>query len=114
MSADTTPVREEEQLDVESLSSYLGRSVSLEQFPGGHSNLTYLLNLDGQEYVLRRPPLGLVAPKAHDMAREFRQLQAVHPVFPPAPKPWLLCEDTSVIGAPFYLMERRCGLIVRR
>ena len=80
MSADTSAVRAEEQLDLDALSAYLnregfsgGRSISVEQFPGGHSNLTYLLKLDGAaEYVLRRPPLGPVAPKAHDMVREFR------------------------------------------
>src|SRR3954468_18830298 len=114
MAADTTAVREEEQLNVDALAGYLGRAVSIEQFPGGHSNLTYLLKLDGEEYVLRRPPLGPVAPKAHDMVREFRLLRAVHPVFPPVPEPALLCEDISVLGAPFYLMERRNGLVVRR
>jgi aminoglycoside phosphotransferase (APT) family kinase protein len=122
MSADTSAVRAEEQLDLETLSSYLksrgfsrGGRISVEQFPGGHSNLTYLLHLEGAgEYVLRRPPLGPVAPKAHDMVREYRILNAVHPVFPPAPKPALCCEDASVLGAPFYLMERRLGLVVRR
>ena len=122
MSADTSAVRAEEQLDLPALSAYLeresfslGRKISVEQFPGGHSNLTYLLTLDGgDDYVLRRPPLGPVAPKAHDMVREYRLLCAVHPVFPPAPEPALLCEDIAVIGAPFYLMERRRGLVVRR
>lgn len=122
MSADTSAVRAEEQLDLDALSSYLGRQgfsqggkIAIEQFPGGHSNLTYLLQLEGGgEYVLRRPPLGPVAPKAHDMVREYRILSAIHPVFPPAPKPALCCEDLSVLGAPFYLMERRRGLVVRR
>ena len=122
MSADTSAVRAEEQLDLDALSSYLdragfshGRNISVEQFPGGHSNLTYLLKLDAaREYVLRRPPLGPVAPKAHDMVREFRILTAIHPVFPPAPEPALLCEDTAILGAPFYLMERRKGMVVRR
>jgi aminoglycoside phosphotransferase (APT) family kinase protein len=114
MFIDTSPVRAEEQLDVTALAAYFGQAVSIEQFPGGHSNLTYLVKLDGAEYVLRRPPLGPVAPKAHDMAREFRILRAVHPLFPQAPQPFALCEDPSVIGAPFYLMERRRGLIVRR
>ena len=122
MSADTSAVRAEEQLDLETLSAYLeregfsgGHRISVEQFPGGHSNLTYLLKLDGAaEYVLRRPPLGPVAPKAHDMVREFRILRAVHPVFRPAPEPALLCEDVAILGVPFYLMERRRGLVVRR
>ena len=83
------------------------------QFPGGHSNLTYLLTFGDVEVVLRRPPFGPVPPTAHDMAREFRWLSAMHRVFPLAPKPYLLCEDTSVIGTVFYAMERRRGLVVR-
>src|SRR4029453_11368115 len=63
--------------------------------------------------VGRGPPLGPVAPTAHDMAREFRWLSAMHRVFPLAPRPYLLCEDLSVIGAVFYAMERRHGLVVR-
>jgi aminoglycoside phosphotransferase (APT) family kinase protein len=124
---DTRPVRESERLDWESLAGYLrarlpevvGVEVDLtlpltvEQFPGGHSNLTYLVRFGGQEFVLRRPPFGPVAPKAHDMAREFRILEALHPVFPLAPRPLLLCEDTDVVGSVFYLMERRRGLVVR-
>ena len=86
----------------------------VEQFPGGHSNLTYLLYAGDHEYVLRRPPLGPVAPKAHDMAREFHVLEAVHPVFPPAPRVYVLCEDPAVIGATFFLMERRQGVVLRR
>src|SRR6202023_2098541 len=80
MPADTSAVRAEEQLDLDALSSYLAgqgflrdQRISIEQFPGGHSNLTYLLKLEGGgEYVLRRPPLGPVAPKAHDMGRGYR------------------------------------------
>jgi len=63
---------------------------------------------------MRRPPLGPVAPTAHDMGREFRVLNALWPVFPPAPRPYLVCDDASVIGAPFYVMERRRGIVVRR
>ncbi|HEX7316346.1 MAG TPA: phosphotransferase family protein [Pyrinomonadaceae bacterium] len=126
-SPDTRPVRESEQLDWESLGAYLrarlpevvGDEVDLslpltvEQFPGGHSNLTYLLRFGASEFVLRRPPFGPVAPKAHDMAREFRILEALHTVFPLAPRPYLLCEETEVVGSVFYLMERRRGLVVR-
>src|SRR5262245_21229964 len=114
MATDTTAVRAEEQIDVAALSKWMRQRVEVEQFPGGHSNLTYLVKTENAEYVLRRPPLGPVAPKAHDMAREFRVLRAAHPVFPPAPEPIALCEDPSVIGAPFYLSERRRGLVVRR
>jgi aminoglycoside phosphotransferase (APT) family kinase protein len=85
----------------------------VEQFPGGHSNLTYLLRLGTREFVMRRPPFGPVPPKAHDMAREYHILEAVHPVYPLAPRPFLLCEDASVIGSVFYVMERRRGLVVR-
>jgi len=91
----------------------LARDPDIAQFPGGHSNLTYLIRFGDVEIVIRRPPLGPVAPTAHDMAREFRWLSAMHRVFPLAPRPYALCEDSSVIGAVFYAMERRRGLVVR-
>jgi len=126
-SSDTKPVRESEQLDWGALTRYaraklaavLGdrfdaaAPMTVEQFPGGHSNLTYLLRFGDQEFVMRRPPLGPVPLRAHDMAREYRILEAVHPVFSLAPQPFVLCEDASVIGSIFYLMERRHGLVVR-
>jgi aminoglycoside phosphotransferase (APT) family kinase protein len=126
---DTAPVRTGEQLNLAALEGYLRRHlpelclpmeerekapIEIEQFPGGHSNLTYLIRFGSREFVLRRPPFGPVAPTAHDMPREFRILSLVHPVFPMAPKPDFLCEDTVVLGAPFYLMERRRGIVVRR
>ena len=83
------------------------------QFPGGHSNLTYLIRFADGDIVVRRPPLGPVPPTAHDMAREFRWLSAMHRVFPLAPRPYALCEDTSIIGSVFYAMERRRGLVIR-
>ena len=111
---DTAAVRPGEELDLVRLAAYLGEDrLTLEQFPGGHSNLTYLLHAGLREYVLRRPPLGPVAPKAHDMAREYRVLAKVHPAFPAAPQVYKLCEDASVIGAPFFLMERRQGIVLR-
>ncbi len=120
MVADTAPVRPDEALDETALAAYLrGRlpgadaPLTLRQFPGGHSNLTYLLRFGEQEYVLRRPPLGPVAPTAHDMTREHRVLSALWRVFRPAPRPYLLCEDPGVIGAPFYVMERRHGVVIR-
>ena len=118
--SDSAPVRTGEELDIAALRTYLnfalgsqGSSLQIRQFPGGHSNLTYLIRFGADEFVLRRPPVGPVAPTAHDMPREYKLLAAVHPLFPLAPKPILLCEDTSVIGVPFYLMERRRGIIVR-
>ncbi|MFQ5897322.1 MAG: phosphotransferase family protein [Candidatus Methylomirabilia bacterium] len=120
-SEDTAPVRPDERFDVSALDRYLRDRLQgatgplvVEQFPGGHSNLTYLLRYGDQEFVIRRPPLGPVAPKAHDMGREYRVLGGLWRVFPPAPRPYLLCEDPSVIGVPFYVMERRRGLVVRR
>jgi aminoglycoside phosphotransferase (APT) family kinase protein len=117
---DTAAVRSGEELDVAALSAYLAgripqldRNLTIEQFPGGHSNLTYLLKSGDLEYVLRRAPLGPVAPKAHDMARESAVLTAVHPHFPEAPRVYHLCEDPSVIGAVFFVMERRRGVIIR-
>ncbi len=128
LSADTAPVREGEELDWGSLEAYLREhlpskldgeldptaQIEVTQFPGGHSNLTYCVRLDEREFVMRRPPFGPVAPTAHDMPREYRLLAAINPHFHLAPKPYLLCEDAGVIGAPFYLMERRRGIVVRQ
>lgn len=118
--SEVAPVRPGEELDIALLERWLcgkvdgaERGVRVEQFPSGHSNLTYLLRIDQREYVLRRGPLGPVAAKAHDMAREFHLLQMVHPHFPEAPKAFHLCEDRSVLGAVFFLMERRSGVILR-
>src|SRR3984893_17381705 len=84
----------------------------VEQFPAGHSNLTYLLRSGEWEAVLRRPPLGPIPPRAHDMAREFHILERLHPSFLKAPQPYVLREDLGVLGAPFYVMERRRGLVL--
>jgi aminoglycoside phosphotransferase (APT) family kinase protein len=124
---DTRPVRNTEQLDWARLEAWLrerlpscgidGLDVSLpmevEQFPGGHSNLTYHVRFGPTELVVRRPPFGPVPPTAHDMAREFRWLSAVHPVYPLAPRVYLLCEEIGVVGSIFYVMERRHGIVVR-
>ena len=116
---DTAAVRAGEELNQQRLIAYLEGKIDgvenlvVEQFPGGHSNLTYLLRSPAREYVLRRGPLGPVAPKAHDMAREYKVLKAVHPFFRPAPEVFLVCEDPSIIGAVFFIMERRHGIVVR-
>ncbi len=80
---------------------------------GGRSNLTYEVDADGRRVVVRRPPLGHVLPTAHDMAREFRVLAALAGTAVPVPRPLALCEDPGVIGAPFYVMERVDGLVLR-
>ncbi|MES1257448.1 MAG: phosphotransferase family protein [Acidobacteriota bacterium] len=120
MNSEIAQVRTGEELDTGRLAAYLhrclpgsGGAIEVAQFPGGHSNLVYLIRAGGVEYVLRRPPLGPVPPRAHDMAREFRVLDAVYPHFPEAPRAILLCEDPAVVGAPFFLMERRHGVVLR-
>ncbi len=122
------PVRFDERLDEAVLHDYLrdkleGAEMPLhvEQFAGGHANLTYLLQFGGGggegdrsiEYVLRRPPLGPVAPGSHDMNREYRALSVLWKAFPPAPRAYLYCDDGNVIGAPFFVMERRRGIVIR-
>jgi aminoglycoside phosphotransferase (APT) family kinase protein len=120
MTDQPAPTRPGEELDIARLQAYLlehlpGAEGRLEvlQFPSGFSNLTYLLRLGGQELVLRRPPFGANIKTAHDMAREYRILSALKPVYPKVPRPLLYCPDDSVIGAPFYLMERLHGVVLR-
>tara|TARA_B110000211_G_C13995789_1_gene516124 strand:+ start:1 stop:981 length:981 start_codon:yes stop_codon:yes gene_type:complete len=83
------------------------------QFPSGYSNLTYLLKLGKKELVLRRPPHGAKIKSGHDMGREFRILSGLHPIYNKVPKSFLYCEDLTVIGAQFYIMERMEGVIFR-
>ena len=113
-------VRAGEELDLTCLEPFLQEQfdesgpVSVEQFPGGHSNLTYLVRLGERAFVLRRPPFGSKVRSAHDMAREYGVLSKLHTAYPVAPKTFLYCEDLSVLNAPFYLMEPIRGMIVRR
>jgi len=114
-------IRAGEELPVERLADYLhqtfpdsGTQLTVEQFPDGYSNLTYLLRLGTKELVLRRPPFGNQVASAHDMGREFRMLSRLSEVFSAAPRPELFCDDVNIIGSPFYLMERRHGLILRK
>ena len=116
----TAAIRQGEELDVAALESYLHGAIDgasgplvIEQFPSGHSNLTYLLRLGERELVLRRPPFGSKVKSAHDMGREYKVLSHLHPVYAPAPRPFVYCEDESVIGAKFYVMERIKGVILR-
>ncbi|MGH8872562.1 MAG: phosphotransferase family protein [Acidimicrobiia bacterium] len=118
---DVIEVRGDERFDVERLAIWIARNDSLpqgrpktRQFAGGKANLTYLLEFtDGTELVLRRPPLGPVAESAHDMTREYTVLSRLWRGFDKAPRALALCEDTSVIGAPFFLMERKPGVVIR-
>ena len=114
-------VRPGEELDAARLEPFLlryfpgsGAGIEIAQFPGGHSNLTYLVRFGGRDFVLRRPPFGSKVKSAHDMSREYRVLSRLHAVYPPAPEVMLYCDDDSILGAPFYLMERVRGVIIRR
>jgi aminoglycoside phosphotransferase (APT) family kinase protein len=102
-------------LDLARLQAYLESPVPLTatMFAGGRSNLTYAVTDGTRRWVLRRPPLGHVLPTAHDMVREHRVLDALSKAGFPAPAPMLLCTDTDVLGAPFYLMEHVDGRIYR-
>jgi aminoglycoside phosphotransferase (APT) family kinase protein len=117
---ETTEARKGEELNDKSLRSFLASKLDFKtdeleilQFPAGNSNLTYLIRAGADEYVLRRPPFGNTVKSAHDMNREFTVLSKLSAVYPSAPKPILFCDDESVIGSDFYLMERRNGLIIR-
>lgn len=114
-------IRKGEALDWQKLESYLRAALpdftvgemSVAQFHGGHANLTYLLNFGETELVVRRPPFGKIAPGAHDMKREYRVLSKLYKAFPQAPRAYLFCEDTSIIGSPFVVVERKQGVVVR-
>jgi aminoglycoside phosphotransferase (APT) family kinase protein len=115
------PVRKGEELDASRLEGYLRKHlpgfegpVTIEQFPSGHSNLTYFVRAGDRELVLRRPPFGSKVKSAHDMSREFRILSQLGKAYPPAPRALAYCDDPEVLGAPFYLMERIRGTILRR
>ena len=118
---EVAPVRPGEEFDEARVEKYLHEQLpqlargpmQVEQFPGGHANLTYLLRFGDTELVLRRPPLGPVAPRSHDMAREYRVLSRLADHLPQAPRAYHLCEDPEVMGAIFVVMERRRGLVMR-
>src|SRR5215203_5377068 len=114
-----TKVRQGEELPSDGLFEYLANQLgvsgpfAIEQFPSGFSNLTYLLRAGDRELVLRRPPIGAKIKTAHDMSREYRILSHLHPVYQKVPRPLLFCDDESILGAPFYVMERVQGVILR-
>jgi aminoglycoside phosphotransferase (APT) family kinase protein len=119
----TRPPRPGEEIDAGPLRDWLAARVhgiaecaeplEIEQFPGGHSNLTYLVRCGARELVLRRPPFGSQVKSAHDMGREYRVLSRLWEVYPKAPRALASCDDPAVIGAPFYVMERMRGVILR-
>ena len=118
---DAAPVRAGEALDGARLGEYLASHIpglelpiSVRQFPSGFSNLSYLLTAGSLELVLRRPPFGTRPKSGHDMLREFRVLSGLRAGFAECPRPLHFCADESVIGAPFYVVERIRGIILRR
>lgn len=119
---DAGPIRPDERFDEEGVTAYLrghlgdligSGSIEFLQFPGGAANLTYLARTDRTELVLRRAPLGPVAMGSHDMEREYRVLSRLWKEYSPAPRAYHYCDDPEVMGKPFFVMERRDGLVVR-
>jgi aminoglycoside phosphotransferase (APT) family kinase protein len=113
-------VRQEDNLDMPVLKAYLQQHLphlqgepALKQFSGGASNLTYQLDFDNATYILRCPPKGTEAKGAHDMSREYNVMSALKPVYPAVPQMILFCDDPSVMGRDFYLMEKLTGIIPR-
>jgi aminoglycoside phosphotransferase (APT) family kinase protein len=120
MQDSSKPVRQGEELDLAKLEPYLraqlpdlSGALVVRQFPSGHSNLTYSVSLGENEMVLRRPPFGSKVKSAHDMGREYHVLAKLHSAYP-TPNPLIYCTDESILGAPFYVMERVRGVILRR
>src|SRR5579864_7386952 len=110
-------------VDEERLREYLARRLPTAHAPdiplriarvrGGHSNETFYIARGSEEWVLRRPPRGPLLPTAHDVLREYRVLKALNTTNVPTPRVLLACDDVSIIGAPFYLMQRMYGLVIR-
>ncbi|HLZ23079.1 MAG TPA: phosphotransferase family protein [Ktedonobacterales bacterium] len=107
-------------VDPDALAAYLavqipggGEPLQIERIRGGHSNETFFVTRGVQQWVLRRPPRGPLLPTAHDVGREYRVLAALSQTSVPVPRPLLFCEDIGVLGAPFYLMERVHGYVIR-
>ena len=114
-------VRKGEELNAKSLKAFFFENniiknqeseLNVVQFPGGYSNLTYSVEIEGKEYVLRRPPFGAIK-RGHDMGREYKVLSKLNPVFPKAPRTYIYTENNDILGAPFYMMEKVEGKIIR-
>ena len=113
------PVRAGEELDWDRLAQYLtshieGLQGEMEvlQFPNGSANLTYSVRFGERRLVVRRPPLGQIAPGAHDMKREYRTLSRLWQAYPPAPRAFAFCDDHTVIGSDFLVIDYRPGVVV--
>jgi aminoglycoside phosphotransferase (APT) family kinase protein len=120
MGDDTIAVREGDELDWRALERHLrahldvpAEPMAVRQFGGGRANLTYRLRFGERSLVLRRPPFGTIAPGAHDMRREHRVLSTLWRSYPRAPRALLFGDDESIVGAPFFVMEHRAGVVIR-
>src|SRR5262245_54052567 len=108
----TTAIQDRHAFDLDRLAAYLKQhvdgfagSLTAKQFKGGQSNPTFLLKAGAKRYVMRRKPLGKLLPSAHAVDREYRILTALGATEVPVPKTWCLCEDDSIIGSAFYVMD---------
>ena len=118
--AELTPVRDAHRFDEDALRTYMvdhvdgygGEPLAIRQFEGGQSNPTFLVEAPGGEYVMRKQPPGELLPSAHQVDREYRVMDALGPTDVPVPKMHCLCEDASVIGTKFYLMEHVRGRLL--
>ena len=115
-----TNIRPNEGFDQNSLKTFLINELNLiegiikiSQFPSGFSNLTYLVNFNDKDFVLRRPPIGANIKSGHDMNREYTILNGLKRIYNKVPKPYIYSDNVKIIGAPFYLMERKKGIILR-
>jgi aminoglycoside phosphotransferase (APT) family kinase protein len=117
---DLTAVRDEDRFDVAKMHTWLRPFINEDQLPevmqfrSGASNLTYLLSYSERDLVLRKPPVGTKAASAHDMKREYLIQSRLQSVYPLVPKMIALCDDQSIMGSDFYVMERVEGEIFRR
>ncbi len=114
-------IRPGEEIDPGAVAAFLKEQIpdlseplEICQYPSGFSNLTYEIRAGSRKMVLRRPPIGAKVDKGHDMEREFRVLEKVHNAFPLCPAPLAYSGDTDIIGAPFFIMEKLSGIILRK
>ncbi|MDE3253575.1 MAG: phosphotransferase family protein [Bacteroidota bacterium] len=116
----TTGLTDKDPLEPGLLQPYLdqfapaiGKILEISRYTGGYSNLTYCLQTAEKAYVLRMPPVGAQIKTAHDMDREYRVLSMLKPLYAKIPSPLLFCDSPDVLGAPFYIMEKMNGIILR-
>ena len=114
-------IRSGEEIDQIAIKNFLKENIAglageitITQFPSGFSNLTYMIDMGGRQMVLRRPPIGAKVKSGHDMGREYKILNAIYPVFPYCPEPLAYTEDRSIIGSPFFIMDKLSGIILRK